>query len=123
VSERPESALAEDSPSEDEKHPALDWVMPAKLTQIELQEELARLPAWSIVGDKLRREYQFANFTLAFGFMAASATIIEKMNHHPEWSNVYGTVVVELVTHDADSITCKDTALAAALEELAQRLL
>ncbi len=103
--------------------PALNWKLAVKLTESDIQTALANLPGWSYVGEKLHRDYRFANFTLAFGFMAASATVIEKMNHHPEWTNVYSSVVVELTTHDAGGVTRKDLELAEALEELAQRLL
>jgi 4a-hydroxytetrahydrobiopterin dehydratase len=97
--------------------------MAVKLSSAEVQDALANLPGWKLSGGKLHREYRFDDFTLAFGFMAASATVIQQKNHHPEWSNVYGTVVVDLTTHDAGGITKKDVDLAAALEMLAQRLL
>jgi len=97
--------------------------MAVKLSADKLQSALADLPGWKLSDGKLHREYRFDDFTLAFGFMAASATAIERMNHHPEWSNVYGTVVVDLTTHDAGGITKNDVDLAAALERLAQRLL
>jgi 4a-hydroxytetrahydrobiopterin dehydratase len=97
--------------------------MPVKLSPAEVQIALTDLPGWTLSKGKLHREYRFDDFTLAFGFMAASATAIERMNHHPEWSNVYGTVVVDLTTHDAGGITKKDVDLAASLERLAQRLL
>lgn len=102
---------------------ALKCSMPVKLTPAEVQLALTDLPGWKLSNDKLHREYKFDDFTLAFGFMAASATAIQAMNHHPEWSNVYGTVVVDLSTHDAGGITKKDLDLAASLERLAQRLL
>jgi 4a-hydroxytetrahydrobiopterin dehydratase len=102
---------------------ALNWNLAVKLNESDIQTALTNLPGWSFVGEKLHREYRFADFTLAFGFMAASATVIEKMNHHPEWTNVYSSVVVELTTHDAGGVTSKDLELAEALENLAQRLL
>jgi 4a-hydroxytetrahydrobiopterin dehydratase len=94
----------------------------ARLTEQELRSALAGLPEWSIVDDKLHREYKFRDFTYAFGFMATAATSIEKRNHHPEWFNVYNRVTVDLTTHDSGGITAKDTELAAALEEIASRL-
>lgn len=97
--------------------------MPVKLSSIEVESALAELPSWKVSDGKLHREYRFDDFTLAFGFMAAAATLIQAMNHHPEWSNVYGTVVVDLTTHDAGGITKNDLDLATALEKLAQRLL
>lgn len=102
---------------------ALNWNLADKLTESDIQNALANLPGWSYIGGKLHRDYRFADFTLAFGFMAASATVIEKMNHHPEWTNIYSTVVVDLTTHDAGGVTSKDLELAEVLEKLAQRLL
>jgi 4a-hydroxytetrahydrobiopterin dehydratase len=97
--------------------------MAHKLSPTEVQIALADLPGWTVAHEKLHREYQFDDFALAFGFIAASATVIQTMNHHPEWSNVYGSVSVDLTTHDAGGITSKDLELAAAMERLAQRLL
>jgi 4a-hydroxytetrahydrobiopterin dehydratase len=94
----------------------------ARLSAEEIQPELAALPGWSIVGGKLHREYKFQDFTHAFGFMAAAATAIEKMNHHPEWFNVYNRVTVDLSTHDAGGITRMDLKLALTLEAIAQKL-
>ena len=92
-----------------------------KLSDEEIQAGL--LPEWHSKEGKLHREYKFADFPHAFGFMATSAPIIEKMNHHPAWSNVYNRVLVELWTHDAGGITQKDLDLAAALEAVAKKLL
>jgi 4a-hydroxytetrahydrobiopterin dehydratase len=80
---------------------------------------LATLPAWSLQHSKLHREYAFADFARAFGFMATAAVLIERMNHHPEWSNVYNRVVVDLTTHDAGGITARDVELARLLESIA----
>ena len=60
-----------------------------RLSQEEIDEELKNLPGWSVVNDKLHREIQFDSFNQAFGFMTMAAMEIEKMNHHPEWFNVY----------------------------------
>lgn len=92
------------------------------LTPADLEQELTSLPMWSVADGKLHREYRFRNFTYAFGFMAAAATVIEKLDHHPEWSNVYGKVTVDLWTHSAGGITQFDLTLAGALEEIAARL-
>lgn len=94
-----------------------------KLSQSDLDSALSRLPSWSVKDGKLHRDYRFPDFTHAFGFMAAAATAIEKMDHHPEWCNVYNRVSVDLVTHDSGGITEADTKLAAALEALAQKLI
>jgi 4a-hydroxytetrahydrobiopterin dehydratase len=93
-----------------------------KLSDAELNAALAELPGWKLEKGKLHREYKFADFIHAFGFMSTSALAIEKMNHHPEWFNVYNRVTVDLVTHDAEGITVKDTKLAAILDKTAQKL-
>jgi 4a-hydroxytetrahydrobiopterin dehydratase len=93
-----------------------------RLTEDQLASALARLSKWTLSSGKLHREYRFQNFTLAFGFMAASATVVEKMDHHPEWFNVYGRVLIDLTTHDSGGVTQKDVDLAQALEEIANRL-
>lgn len=92
------------------------------LTAGQLEAAVAGLPHWQVVQQKLHREYRFPDFTLAFGFMAAAATAIERMNHHPEWSNVYNRVTVDLTTHDSGGITQKDVDLAILLESIATRL-
>ena len=86
---------------------------PAKLSPEEYLRGSASLPDWSVVDGKLHREYKFPDFTHAFGFMAAVATVAEKMDHHPDWSNVYKRVTVDLSTHDAGGITELDFQLAA----------
>ena len=94
----------------------------AKLTDTALAAAVDSLPGWVARDEKLHREYQFPDFVHAFGFMATAAIAIEAMNHHPEWSNVWNRVVVDLTTHDAGGITAKDILLAEKLEELAKRL-
>ncbi len=93
-----------------------------KLTDAEIETELETLPGWSVAGGKLHKEYHFPNFIQAFGFMATAAIAIEKMDHHPEWFNVYNQVRVDLMTHDAGGITKKDVELARVLEALAVRM-
>jgi 4a-hydroxytetrahydrobiopterin dehydratase len=88
----------------------------------ELAEALSSLTGWAVVEGKLHKEYKFADFIHAFGFMATSALAIEKMGHHPEWFNVYNRVTVDLTTHDAQGITSKDTDLAKVLDEIAGKL-
>ena len=94
-----------------------------KLSSEALDEAVKSLPHWTVQDGKLHREYKFRDFTHAFGFMAAAATVIEKMDHHPEWSNVYGTVRIDLSTHSSGGITPMDVQLASVLESLAGRLL
>jgi len=80
---------------------------------------LESLDGWSLTKDgKLHREYVFGTFNEAFGFMTRAAMEIEKVNHHPEWSNTYNRLVVELITHDACGITRNDTGLATVLNSL-----
>jgi 4a-hydroxytetrahydrobiopterin dehydratase len=93
------------------------------LSETQLAAAVDSLPGWSIVNGKLHREYAFPDFVHAFGFMATAAIAIEAMEHHPEWSNVWNRVVVDLTTHDFGGITAKDILLAEKLEALAKRLL
>jgi 4a-hydroxytetrahydrobiopterin dehydratase len=92
---------------------------PRRLTDEEIKLALSRLAGWQVVGGKLHREYKFKDFVTAWGFMSSAALVIQQMDHHPEWSNVYHTVRVDLVTHDAKGITRRDVDLALKLEELA----
>lgn len=92
-----------------------------KMTEQEIAAALAALPGWSLEGSKLHREYRFADFIHAFGIMATSAIAIEKMNHHPEWANVWNRVTVDLTTHDAGGVTARDFELARLLEQFAVR--
>ena len=90
-----------------------------KLSQTDIDEELKSLPGWSVVNEKLHKEFQFDSFNQAFGFMTRAAMEIEKMNHHPEWFNVYNKITIELTTHDAGGITKNDVSLAKILNSLA----
>jgi 4a-hydroxytetrahydrobiopterin dehydratase len=92
------------------------------LTDAELRQALTTLPGWAVENAKLHREFRFADFVHAFGFMATAAIAIEKMNHHPEWSNVYNRVTVDLTTHDAGGISAKDFELARLLDSIALKL-
>ena len=93
-----------------------------KLADSEVLLAVAKLTGWSLRDGKLHREYVFPDFVHAFGFMATAAIAIEAMNHHPEWSNVWNKVTVDLVTHDSGGVTAKDIALAEKLESLAVKL-
>jgi 4a-hydroxytetrahydrobiopterin dehydratase len=90
-----------------------------KLDADEVARRLTELAGWTVRDGKLHREYRFADFVGAFGFMASVALVAERMNHHPEWFNVWSTVRVDLATHDAGGITAKDFALAAEMDRLA----
>ena len=89
-----------------------------KLSESIIEEKLKNLPGWSVKNDKLYKEFQFNDFNQAFGFMTRAAMEIEKMNHHPEWFNVYNRITVELTTHDAGGITDNDVNLARILNSL-----
>jgi 4a-hydroxytetrahydrobiopterin dehydratase len=95
---------------------------PQKLDESQIQSALTSLPSWTLAQGKLHREYKFPDFVHAFGFMATSAIAIEKMNHHPEWFNVWNKVVVDLTTHDAGGISAKDVELAKLLDGFAGRM-
>ena len=92
---------------------------PRAMSEEEIGRELGSLEGWAISDDKLHRSFTFDNFVEAFGFMSRVALIAEKMDHHPEWSNVYNRVAVDLTTHDADGITELDFSLARAMNRIA----
>ena len=90
-----------------------------KLTQKEVRTALTGLRGWKVAKTgKLHREYKFADFMHAFGFMATAALAIERMNHHPEWFNVYNRVDITLSTHDCDGLSARDIKLAKAIDAL-----
>lgn len=95
--------------------------MADKLTPERRAEALAGLDGWQLASDRdaITRTFRFKTFVAAFGFMAKAALVAEKMNHHPEWMNVYNRVEVTLTTHDADGLTERDIALAGEMDKLA----
>ena len=88
------------------------------LTPDQIQALPQQLPAWSLVNGKLRRELRFADFVEAFGFMSRVALVAETMGHHPEWSNVWNRVVIELTTHDTGGLSNLDVQLAQRIDDL-----
>ena len=94
--------------------------MVRKLDDAERAALFARFPEWTHepARDGMARQFKFADFAQAFGFMASVAIIAEKMDHHPEWSNVYNRVDILLTTHDADGLSDRDARLAEAIEAL-----
>lgn len=94
-----------------------------RLSDAELGDLLETLEDWEKVEGReaIRKTFVFADFIEAFGWMSKVALAAEKMDHHPEWYNVYKTVEVTLTTHDADGITGKDAELAKAMDRMAQR--
>jgi len=79
------------------------------------------IDGWTVKNNGLEREFEFKNFTEAIGFMMAAATVAEKMNHHPEWSNVYNKVSIRLSTHDKGGITELDYHLAESMNQLVNK--
>lgn len=94
---------------------------PTKMSTDEIAAALSKLPNWQLKNGKLHRDYKFADFVAAFGFMAGAALVAQGMDHHPEWFNVWNTVRIDLATHDAAGVTALDVKLAHAMEELAGR--
>ncbi len=92
--------------------------MSKKLNDEAVQKRLSGLAGWTLDEGKLFRAFKFANFVEAIGFMTRAAIEAEKMDHHPEWFNVYSKVNVHLTTHSAGGITELDFALAKIMDEL-----
>jgi 4a-hydroxytetrahydrobiopterin dehydratase len=83
---------------------------------------LREFPEWREGRDAITRKFQFGDFNRAFAFMTRVALLAEKLDHHPEWFNVYNRIEVTLSTHDAGGVTGKDIAMAKAMEEYARGL-
>lgn len=97
--------------------------MPSRLTDEERGEALRALPEWRLVEGReaIARSFRFASFSEAFAFMTRSALMAEKLDHHPEWSNVYDRVEVVLTTHDAGGLSSLDLRLAQAMDRIASQ--
>lgn len=95
--------------------------MSEKISGAARQEALAGLSGWREAEgrDAIAKRFEFADFNAAFGWMARVALVAEKMDHHPEWSNVYRKVDVVLTSHDAGGVTARDIALAREMDRLA----
>lgn len=89
-----------------------------KLSHDAILSAISKLDGWSLVEGKLHKEFKFGNFVEAFGFMSKVAILAEKMDHHPEWFNVYNKVAIDLTTHDAGGISQNDIELAQKIEAL-----
>ena len=90
-----------------------------KLSDSEISGRLSEIAGWSYADGSLTRSFQFDNFVAAFGFMASVALLAEKLDHHPNWSNVYNTVEIALNTHDAGGVTDFDFVLAGQINDVA----
>jgi 4a-hydroxytetrahydrobiopterin dehydratase len=89
-----------------------------KLSGREIEDALVHLKGWSVRDGKLRKEFKFTDFKQAFGFMASVALIAESMDHHPDWSNVYNRVTIDLMTHDIGGISPLDVEFASKVDKL-----
>jgi 4a-hydroxytetrahydrobiopterin dehydratase len=92
---------------------------PKPLESAEIADGLRGLSGWTVANGKLHREFAFKDFVEAFRFMTGAAFEAERLQHHPEWCNVYNRVTVDLVTHDAQGITALDFDLARRMQQLA----
>lgn len=97
---------------------SIESIPASPLTPEQIQALPQQLPAWSLVNGKLHRELRFADFVEAFGFMSRVALVAEAMGHHPEWSNVWNRVVIELTTHDTGGLSNLDVQLAQRIDAL-----
>jgi 4a-hydroxytetrahydrobiopterin dehydratase len=89
-----------------------------KLSESEIESEVTKIQGWKLVNGKLNKSFEFKDFIEAFGFMTRVAIKAEKMNHHPEWFNVYNKVKIDLVTHDVNGISNYDIKLAYAINTI-----
>ena len=92
-----------------------------KLSKTEVEEKLQDIEGWSMAEDKevIQKSFKFKNFSQAWSFMSRCALLAEKMNHHPEWFNVYNKVDVTLTTHDADGVSELDLKMATYMNKYA----
>lgn len=89
------------------------------LDEAAIDAKMAKLPGWQRDGKRIVRDYRFADFVAAFGFMTQVALLAERANHHPEWSNVYNRVSIALTTHECDGLSVRDFSLAGEIDALA----
>lgn len=92
---------------------------PQRLEAEAIQTALRKIDTWQVQGGRLHREFVFADFKAAFGFMTRVAQVAEELDHHPDWSNVYNRVRVDLHTHDVGGLTELDFELARAMNRIA----
>jgi 4a-hydroxytetrahydrobiopterin dehydratase len=89
-----------------------------KMTSQQIEAGLKELSGWELKDQKLHRELKFKNFVQAWGFMTQIAILAERADHHPEWSNVYSRVTIDLTTHEAGGISRRDFDLAKDIDEV-----
>ncbi len=91
-----------------------------KLTKAELERSLEGLPGWELMDNKLHKMFKFDSFAEAIGWMTSVAIFADKIDHHPEWSNVYNRVTVDLITHDLGTLSTLDIDLAQRMQALSR---
>jgi 4a-hydroxytetrahydrobiopterin dehydratase len=96
-------------------------VSKGKLSKQEITAGLRRLRGWTVVKGKLHRKFKFKDFTQAFGFMKRVALAADRMDHHPDWSNSYNKVTIDLSTHSAGGLTTDDFELAGKIQTIPRR--
>ena len=89
-----------------------------RLSKQKVARELRNLSGWRVLNGSLHRTFKFKDFTQAFGFMTRVALAAEKMDHHPDWSNSWNKVTVDLCTHDAGGLTNNDIGLATKIQQI-----
>jgi 4a-hydroxytetrahydrobiopterin dehydratase len=89
-----------------------------KLSESQIAEALGKLPGWSVQNGALHREFVFKDFSAAFAFMTRVALAAEAMDHHPDWSNSWNKVTINMVTHSAGGLTANDVALATKIQNI-----
>ena len=92
-----------------------------KLSESDVRAELSKIPGWSVESGKLHRVFEFRDFRQAFGFMSSVALAAEAMNHHPDWSNSWNKVTIDLTTHSAGGVTKNDFDLAGQIQQILGR--
>jgi len=97
---------------------AREAFMAAKLSEQQIGEELRNLKGWSVLNGNLHRVFEFKDFTHAFAFMTQVALAAEKMDHHPDWSNSWNKVTIDLATHSAGGLTKNDFDLAGKIQQI-----
>jgi 4a-hydroxytetrahydrobiopterin dehydratase len=90
-----------------------------KITDAEVEQALTDLPGWQVKEGRLHKVFKFSSFGEAMGWMVSVAVYADKIDHHPDWSNSYNRVTVDLMTHDMDALSTLDISLARKMEEMA----
>ena len=98
--------------------PSVRQIMATPLSTKDIAGLNTSLPHWQVEADRLKRDWQFKDFSEAFAFMTRVALLAETMQHHPNWSNIYNRVSIELTTHDLDGLSDLDVQLARSIDAL-----